>query len=269
MEIRDINWGKDGRLFASTLVPDQYHLFIVPTLVAPTMSEYNPQNLFTEEPIINMTISESRSFPILEIQIVSPSLSLYSVSDASLSGSTSLSDIFEDDLSTPTRLTAELLSDSTEAATFDVNGWGWNSGTVTNNMQMNFITPRQRTFSLCTDPGHPTPLSMMHDVPVAVPEVLPSLSGSTHAGDDEDDYTEAESIIVTNQALAYEPQIRTTNSIPSIAADGIITPELGFNAPEAFADFEDLPIIVAALRLDADERVRPVTPRFEVFRDEI
>jgi hypothetical protein len=233
------------------------------------MSEYNPQNMFTEEPTINMTISESRSFPILEIQIVSPSLSLYSVSDANLRGSTSLSDILEDDLSTPTRLTAELLSDSSEAATFDVNGWGWNTGNVTENMQMNFITPRQRTFSLCTDQGHPTPLSMLRDIPASVPEVLPSLCGSTHAGDDEDDYTEAESIIFTNQGLAYEPQIRTTNSIPSIAADGIATPDLGFNAPEAFADFEDLPIIVAALRLDADERVGPVFERFEVFEDEI
>ena len=230
------------------------------------MSEYNPQNIFTEEPIINMTISESISFPILEIQIVSPSLSLYSVSNSNIIGSTSLSDILEDDLSTPTRLTAELLSESLEAATFDVNGWGWNSGTVTTNMEITYITPRQRTFSLYTSQSHPTPLSMMRGIPTVVPEILPSLCASSQAGDDEDDYTEAESIIFTNQGLHYEPLIRTTNSIPSIAADRIITPELGFDTPEAFADFEDLAIIVAALRLNADESVGLAD---EMFEDEI
>ena len=240
------------------------------------MSEYNPQNIFTEEPIINMTISESLSFPTLEIQIVSPSLSLYPFTETNVSGSTSLIEIIEDDLSTPTRLTAELLSDNYEPAMFDVNGWGWNSGTVTNNMQMNFITPRHRTFSLTAadadqmsnSPITPLTFTAHREIPAFVPEILPSLCGSTHAGDDEDDYTEAESFIVTGQGIHYEPQIATINSIPSIAGEGMITPDQGFDTPEAFADFEDLGIIIAALRLDAvDEGVGIVNEMS--FEDEI
>jgi hypothetical protein len=58
---------------------------------------------------------------------------------------------------------------------------------------------------------------------------------------------------LANEVPKQEAQIRTTISIPDVAAAGILTPETWFDALEAFADFEGLGIIVAALHINADE----------------
>jgi hypothetical protein len=233
------------------------------SVTAIIMTDYNTQNMSNEEPIVNITVTESPSFPILVIEIISPSLSLYSIPNSHLNDSTSLSNISGDNMGTGTRLTAELLGDNTPAAAFDMNGWGWSTETPIESIQMNHITPRQRTFSLCTVQSLPTPVPILRPIPPWVPAILPSLYASSHTGNDEDDATEADSIFFTNEIPEQEAQIRTTNSIPAIAAPGIITSEIGFNAPEAFTDFEDLGIIVAALRINADESEIPDEEMFD------
>jgi hypothetical protein len=105
--------------------------------------------------------------------------------------------------------------------------------------------------------------SMLRPIPSSIPETLPSLYTPSHTEDDEyddeDDATEADSIFFYNRHQGHqEARVRTSGSTPSGSVAGVITPEVEFDAPEAFADFEDLGIIVAALRITADENFTPI-----------
>lgn len=216
------------------------------------MAHIGMQNISSSDPVINVITAESSSFPVLEIDMLSPTPSSYCASESQFSDDGSNSNATGNISRDGNRLTVELLGDSIQPATFDFMGWDW--GTGSERMLINQPTPRLRTLSLLTVYGQAVPVTALRPIPATVPESLPSLYAPSQAEDeeydDEDDATEADSIYFCN--ANQDAQIRTFNSGAAIETINM-TPEVGFNAPEAFADFEDLGLIIAALRVTAEE----------------
>ncbi|KIM34251.1 hypothetical protein M408DRAFT_325703 [Serendipita vermifera MAFF 305830] len=207
------------------------------------------------DPFIGMTVVDNVSFPVLEVDVLSPAPSSYCASESQFSDDGNHSSLVGEALGDGNRLTVELLGDSTQPATFDFRGWEW--GTGVDRGMINQPTPRQRTLSLLTVHAQAVPVTALRPIPATVPESLPSLYAPSQAEDeeydDEDGATEADSIYFCNGT--QDAQIRTSSSVIVGPTTGIMdtTPEVGFDAPEAFADFEDLGLIVAALRVGAED----------------
>ena len=231
-------------------------------LNTPTMAHLDAHNTVNNDTIVNVTVVENSLFPVLELGVLSPTPSSYCASESQFSDDGSHSNPAGNIQGDGTRLTVELLGDSIQPATFDFRGWDW--GTGSERGAMNHPTPRQRTLSLLTVHAQAVPVTALRPIPATVPESLPSLYAPSQAEDeeydDEDDGTEADSIYFCNGN--QDAQIRTFNSVSVGPAAGIMpaTPDLGFNAPEAFADFEDLGLIVAALHVTAEEDANEMQP---------
>jgi hypothetical protein len=83
------------------------------------MAEDNTQDMFNEKSIVNFTVTESHSFPIFEIEFVSPSLSLCTIPNVHSDGFMDLLNLLGDTMRPGTRFTAELLCGSCQVATFE------------------------------------------------------------------------------------------------------------------------------------------------------
>ena len=195
-----------------------------------------------------MTATDS---PLLDIGLLSPSLSFSGGKASSLNTSNSYGSLFDAGIDSGNDLVDDLLILSSPQIPFAFTSWGWN--TSSGRTIVDFTRNHTRSDSLVADNGDGTPFEeYLPQIPQTIPEILPSLYFETDAGEDEEDdaedeLTETYSGFIFDDTRFDEVHISTFHSLTTRRSETMIRLPMEENdSPDVFGEID---AIIAAVRM--------------------